>query len=235
MKNSIVGLFAGFAFASLIAYGAVTLPNTFTSGTTIKSAEVNANFTTLRDAFNAHAIEGADPLDDGEIFIGDTATNTPTAANITGTANRVTVTNGSNTITLSGPQDIGTTSNVSFGNVTSSGNVSATGTITSTGTLTGSGLTTSVHVQATGGYESSRRDEASATTVNALSTSQTYIKLTATVTTINGAASGVNGSIIIINNDTGSSVTITDESGSATAADRFKLPEDNNITLKGQE
>ncbi len=37
---------------SVLAYATVTIPNTFTSGTTAKSSEVNANFTALADAMN---------------------------------------------------------------------------------------------------------------------------------------------------------------------------------------
>jgi hypothetical protein len=52
----------------------------------------------------------------GYLLIGNSS-NTFTAATITGTANRVTVTNGSGSITLSGPQDIATSSNVRFGSL----------------------------------------------------------------------------------------------------------------------
>jgi hypothetical protein len=50
----------------------------------------------------------------GFLLIGNSS-NTFTAATLTGTANRITVTNGSGSITLSGPQDIATSSNVQFG------------------------------------------------------------------------------------------------------------------------
>jgi hypothetical protein len=53
----------------------------------------------------------------GQLLIGNTTGNTLTKANLTGTANRVTVTNGTGSITLSGPQDIGTSSNVQFGSL----------------------------------------------------------------------------------------------------------------------
>jgi len=52
---------------------------------------------------------------DGQLLIGNTTGNTLTKATLTGTTNRVTVTNGNGSITLSGPQDIGTSSNVQFG------------------------------------------------------------------------------------------------------------------------
>ncbi len=52
---------------------------------------------------------------DGELLIGQTSTNSYVQTTLTGTANRVTVTNGSGTITLSGPQDLATSSTVQFG------------------------------------------------------------------------------------------------------------------------
>jgi hypothetical protein len=50
----------------------------------------------------------------GFLLIGNSS-NTFTAATLTGTVNRVTVTNGSGSITISAPQDIATASNVQFG------------------------------------------------------------------------------------------------------------------------
>lgn len=54
---------------------------------------------------------------DGQLVIGRSA-GAPSAAYITGTVNQVGVTNGPNSITLSTPQDIGTSSNVTFASVT---------------------------------------------------------------------------------------------------------------------
>ena len=54
----------------------------------------------------------------GQIPIGDGTTD-PVLATITGTANQVVVTNGAGTITLSTPQDIATTSAVTFTDITS--------------------------------------------------------------------------------------------------------------------
>lgn len=55
-------------------------------------------------------------LTNGQIIIGSTG-GSPAAANITGTTSQVIVTNGSNTITLSLPQSIATTSSPTFANV----------------------------------------------------------------------------------------------------------------------
>lgn len=51
---------------------------------------------------------------DGQLLIGNTSTNAFEVKTLTGTSNRVTVTNGAGSITLSGPQDIGTSSSPSF-------------------------------------------------------------------------------------------------------------------------
>lgn len=61
-------------------------------------------------------IEGVS-LTNGQVLIGNTG-NLPTATTITGTTNRVTVTNGAGTITLSCPQDIDTTSSPVFAGCT---------------------------------------------------------------------------------------------------------------------
>lgn len=74
-----------------------------------------------------------------------------------------------------------------------------------------------------------RRDESSAATINALDTTKGYIKLTSTVTTINGAIAPTSpvSRMIIITNHTGGDVTISDQSVSASAANRFALSDGN--------
>lgn len=57
------------------------------------------------------------PLTNGQLLIGRTG-NSAIPATLTGTANRVTVTNASGSITLSGPQDIATTSSPTFVSLT---------------------------------------------------------------------------------------------------------------------
>lgn len=54
---------------------------------------------------------------DGQLLIGSTGNN-PVAATLAGTANQLTVTNAPGSITLSLPQDIATTSNVTFNQLT---------------------------------------------------------------------------------------------------------------------
>ncbi|MCS7318164.1 MAG: hypothetical protein NZZ41_07680, partial [Candidatus Dojkabacteria bacterium] len=68
-------------------------------------------------------------LNNGQLLIGKTG-DEPQIATLTGTANRITVTNGPGSITLSTPQDLHTAANVTFGSLqvpvitTSSGNLS---------------------------------------------------------------------------------------------------------------
>ena len=57
----------------------------------------------------------------GQLLIGNTTGNTLTKATLTGTANRVIVTNGSGSITLSTPQNIATTSSPTFAGLTLTG------------------------------------------------------------------------------------------------------------------
>jgi len=57
---------------------------------------------------------GAASWTDGQLLIGNTTGNTAALGTLTGTANRVTVTNGSGTVTLSAPQDLATTSEPTF-------------------------------------------------------------------------------------------------------------------------
>lgn len=73
----------------------------------------------------------------GRLLIGNTS-NTFTSANLIGTANRITVSNGDGSITLSAPQDINTTSNPQFGSLgigtassNTTGEIRATNQITS--------------------------------------------------------------------------------------------------------
>ena len=65
-----------------------------------------------------------------------------TLANLTGTANQINVSNGGGSITLSTPQDIDTSSNVTFNNITAGGTLGVTGNTTLTGNLTANGDTT---------------------------------------------------------------------------------------------
>ena len=71
------------------------------------------------------AITEAGALTHGQLLIGSTGA-APLAATLTGTANRVTVANGPGTITLSGPQDLATTSSPTFNVLTLTGLVDST-------------------------------------------------------------------------------------------------------------
>lgn len=73
---------------------------------------------------------GQSSYTNGQLLIGNTTGNTLDVATLTGTTNQVIVTNGAGTITLSAPQNIGTSSNVSFGSGTFSGQLKGNGTTT---------------------------------------------------------------------------------------------------------
>ena len=84
-------------------------------GGTNNSATLNNNRFMIS---SGGAISEAVVLTDGQIFVGVTS-STPIAKTIAGTANQISVTNGTSAITLSTPQNISTSSNVTFNAVTS--------------------------------------------------------------------------------------------------------------------
>jgi len=57
LKQIVILLTIAFSLVSIISYAAVTIPNTFTSGTTISSSQVNDNFTALKTAVDANSID----------------------------------------------------------------------------------------------------------------------------------------------------------------------------------
>lgn len=60
-------------------------------------------------------------------------------------------------------------------------------------------------------------------TINALASSKVNIKLTGSTVVLNGATAGSDGQVLIIQNSTGSDLTINSLSGSASAANQFQL------------
>lgn len=81
-------------------------------------------------------------------------------------------------------------------------------------------------------FATPKLDVASAgTPFNAL-TYNPFIKFTGvTAVTVNGIASGTDGKRVVIHNGTSQDLTLSHESGSASAADRLKLPAGNNLTV----
>jgi len=77
-----------------------------------------------------------------------------------------------------------------------------------------------------------RLDVASAATINALANTNSNVKITgSTATTLNGIAAGVDGQRIVIYNGSSASITVSNESVSASASDRFALEGGNNVTI----
>ncbi len=113
---------------------ALVVSNDLTNGTGIHAQAVTtvANGGTGVSSIPNHGIAighnanniTATTLGSGEILIG-TNNNDPVAGSLTGTANQIIVNNGNGSITLSTPQNIGTTSSPTFKNVTSNGTLSA--------------------------------------------------------------------------------------------------------------
>jgi hypothetical protein len=94
---------------------------TFTGAKTFSIAPILSSLTAsgiLRLDASKNMVSTA--LTNGQLLIGSTGAG-PVASTITGTTNRVTVTNGAGSITLSLPQDIATTSAPSFTGMTVSG------------------------------------------------------------------------------------------------------------------
>lgn len=83
------------------------------------------------------------------------------------------------------------------------------------------------------GVAYTRRDESSGATVNALATNTTYVKLASTVSTINGMAAPAAGvpKFVMISNMTGGPVIFGHQAAAASAANRFDLPEAEDLEV----
>lgn len=120
------------------------------------------------------------------------------------------------------------------GTNTSSGAISiTTGNATGTGTrgaITLSGKTTTVQ----GPFVMQSQTVGVPTTENQLVSSTSVIRITTVGSaTINGIAAGVDGQLLIINNSSGNNISFTNQSGSASAADRITTQTGATITSTG--
>jgi hypothetical protein len=108
---------------NLIDIGSVSSGSAPTIGSPVIGANPDSVLVTDSDS-NLQDIT----LNDGQLIIGKTG-DAPLAASLTGTSNQITVTNGPNSITLSLPQSIATTSSPQFANIiiTPSGSLDITG------------------------------------------------------------------------------------------------------------
>lgn len=84
----------------------------------------------------------------------------------------------------------------------------------------------------------SKRDESSAATINALDSSSSLVNVTGTVTTINGAVAPTtysDGALLVIVNSSNNTVSVTNESASASAANRFSLATGGSVSIFPQQ
>lgn len=95
----------------------VTLSN---GGTNATSLTANGIITSTGTALTSNV------LTNGQLLIGNTG-NAPTVATLTGTTNRISVTTGAGSITLSTPQDINTTATPTFGSLLCGSSLTYTG------------------------------------------------------------------------------------------------------------
>lgn len=98
-----------------------------TTGQVLRATSATAAAFGALDLTNANAVTGNLPINRGGTALSSTPTNGQlligngtnyTLAALTGTANRITVTNGAGTITLNGPQDLHTAATPQFGALT---------------------------------------------------------------------------------------------------------------------
>lgn len=101
---------------ALVVLGSVKLVNSVVSGFVNLATDCSTSILPV-----ANGGSGSGSFTDGQLLIGNTTGNTLTKATLTGTANQVIVTNGHGSITLSLPQDIGTSSTPTFSTLTLSG------------------------------------------------------------------------------------------------------------------
>lgn len=139
-------------------------------------------------------------LTNGQILIGSTGA-APTSANLTGTSNRISVTNGAGSITLSTPQDIATTSSPTF--------TSETLTNTTNQLILGTTNTTTISSPSPSGsriYTISDVGGADTFTMNAATQSLSNKTLTSITNTIRATQLATNGADVIISGATSPSI-----------------------------
>ncbi len=81
LRQVVILLSIVFAGIAIISYATVTIPNTFSSGSTISSSQMNANFTAVKDAIDPLQVTNFTRflnLNSGSV----TVTTTPTKLNI---------------------------------------------------------------------------------------------------------------------------------------------------------
>lgn len=228
----------------------ITVTNTFTNGTTADATQVNTNFTDLiaglsdgtKDInISAFTAGGVSTLN-GNTTIGATSANTlsvvavatfSSAINITPTTNQIVLgTTNKTTISATAPAasrtytipDAGANADfvMTKGAKTISGDTTFANTLAAGNVFTCAGTATFsqalIMTQATDSRTGS-------ITQNSLSlTAPLYRYVGAATVTLNGLYTATEGTMHWISNETGNTMTINQNSGSASATDRFQSP-----------
>jgi len=172
----------------------------------------------------------ATTLNNGQLLIGST-NNAPVAASLSGTANQITVTSGSGSITLSTPQNIATSSSPTFSNLTLSGKAISAATVSGDVSKT---LTTKGYVD--GAISSATALPSGKVMIGTTGGTPTPANLTGTTNQIN--VSSASGSITLstqqniatTSSPTFSALTL---SGKATSAATSGADASTTLTTKG--
>lgn len=185
--------------------GTVTSSGSLTLGGTLSNVSLATQVTGTLPFANGGT--GQTSYTDGQLLIGNTATNGLAKATITaGTG--ISVTNGNGTITIASTGGVGTVTSV--GGTGSANGLSLSGTVTSSGNITLGGSVTSVATTATIdgvviGYRSIPRSTTTTTAV--VGDVGKCIAVTAGITIPNSTFAA--GDAVSIYNDSGSAITIT--------------------------
>ncbi|HET9137598.1 MAG TPA: hypothetical protein VFO76_13265 [Candidatus Kapabacteria bacterium] len=198
---------------SIATSSSPTFSNLTLSGKAISAATTvgDATATLTTKGYVDGAISSATALSSGKIMIGTTG-GTPTAANLTGTVNQINVASASGSITLSTPQNIGTTSSPSFSNLTLTGKATSAATSAADAATT---LTTKGYV------------DGAISTATALPSGQIMVGTiggTPTATFLTGTSNQIN-----VSNASGS-ITLSTPQDIGTASS----PTFSNLTLSGK-
>lgn len=198
ITDSLISSSAAIAYSKLNLSGSIVNADISNSAAIARSkiASGTAHRILVNDV--SGNLSEASALTNGQLLIGSTGA-APVAASITGTANRVSVTGGAGSITLSAPQDIATTSDVQFGSlIAGTGSIEATAILQATSTTKGF-----LPPKMTGAQRDAIVSPASGLVIYNTTTNQLNI--------YNGSSWGAVGGAVYIDNFTGTTITATND------------------------